>query len=304
MANEELQAQSRAVRDLTKEGLDIAPVDNSFPALTQGELTAAVSGKTVIDNSNNIVLNFRKSGAGAPLPYMGEINGTIVYFDNKGVSRDGTIKLSLASTNIDNKGTQGEGQTRTEDEAEFVMNSLNYKEQVALRVLAAIIKHESNPLGYDDSKIKLLVSQSFRIAVEFQNRAIMFRQEEEGGGGGDSEVDINPESLNSNTEKILYNINESLKNGVVVKGETPAVGKTLYPVMTKVTEVAEVKKVTEVTEVKKVTIDGTPNVSVSNTPHVVVDSMPSDLATTSDVSSAESTIIAAMPHCNYTPPSE
>ena len=54
MANEELQAQSRAVRDLTKEGLDIAPVDNSFPALTQGELTAAVSGKTVIDNSNNI----------------------------------------------------------------------------------------------------------------------------------------------------------------------------------------------------------------------------------------------------------
>ena len=58
MANEELQAQSRAVRDLTREGLDIAPVDDSFPALTQDELTAAASGKTVIDNSNNIVLNF------------------------------------------------------------------------------------------------------------------------------------------------------------------------------------------------------------------------------------------------------
>lgn len=282
MANEELQAQSKAVRDLTREGLDIAPVDDSFPALTQDELTAAASGKTVIDNSSNIVLNFRKSGAGAPLPYMGEINGITVYFDNKGVSRDGTIKLSLASTSIDNKGTQGEGQTRSEDEAEFVMNSLNYKEQVALRVLAAIIKHESNPLGYDDSKIKLLVSQSFRIAVEFQNRAIMFRQEE-GGGGGSSEVDVAPESLNSNTERILYNINESLKNGVVVKGETPADGKTLYPVMTKVTEVTEVKKVTEVTEVKKMTIDGTPSVSVSNTPHVVVDSMPSGSTAASDV---------------------
>ena len=82
------------------------------------------------------------------------------------------------------------------------------------------------------------------------------------------------------------------------------------------TEVAEVKKVTEVTEVKKVTINGTPNVNVSNTPHVVVDNVPTDyakssdipsvagLATSNDISSAESTIIAAIPTCKYTPPSE
>lgn len=242
MANEELQAQSRAVRDLTREGLDIAPVDDSFPALTQDELTAAASGKTIIDNSSNIVLNFRKSGAGAPLPYMGEINGITVYFDNKGVSRDGTIKLSLASTSIDNKGTQGEEQTRSEDKAGFVMNSLNYKEQVAVKCLAAIIKQEPNPLGYDDAKIKLMVSTAFRFAVEFQNRAILFRKEEDASKTQPAVgVDVDADTLTTNTDKILYNINENLKSGIVVKGEAQTLGGTITPLKIKVTELPEIK---------------------------------------------------------------
>lgn len=202
MANEE--ANLGAVRDLTIEGLNIESAD-------EFELTAALSGKTLIDNSGNIVLNFRKSTAG-PMPYVGEINGVSVHFNSKGETNDGTITLSLATTTIDNKGTQGDSQTRSGDQEEFVMNYLNFKEQVALRVLASIIHHEQNPLGYDDSKIKLIVSQAFRVAVEFQNRAIMFRKEEQGGGIPEEQIDIDPDTLTSNTDRLLYNINASLND--------------------------------------------------------------------------------------------
>ena len=185
--------------------------------MSEEDISAALAGRTVITNGNKIVLNFRKTTSGSPATYVGEVDGKSVFFNRNGESTDGTIKLSLASTTITNKGTQGDEQTRTEDEAAFVMNSLNFKEQVALRCLASIVTQEPNPLGYDDSKIKLLVSAAFRLAVEFQNRAMMFRKEEEGGGGsGDVEVDT--DSLADNTEKLLYNLVNTLKEGVAIQG--------------------------------------------------------------------------------------
>ena len=180
MAKEEAMKLA-AMRDLTKEGLDIEAADSEYTPFTDKELDSALSGKTIVSNTGKIVTSFKKAPAGSILPYVGNVDGEPVYFNKEGVALDGT-KLSLATTTISNKGTQGEAQTRSEDEAEFVMNSLNFKEQVALRVLAAIIHHENAPLDYDDPKIKLIVSQSFRIAIEFQNRAIMFRKEEQGGG--------------------------------------------------------------------------------------------------------------------------
>lgn len=260
-------------------------------ALTDEERNKGLTGKTLLAGSTasgggtvGFVLNFRKSNAGDPMPYVGEVNGEVVYFNAKGRSRDGSIQLALAGGSVSNTGTQGESQTRSDDSETFVMNSLNYKEQVALRVLAAMIKHEPNPCGYDDPKIQMLVSMSFRVAIEFQNRAIEFRKAESGGGGGSSEVDVDPDSLNSNTEKLLYNINESLKTGVAIKGETVEAGGTATPIQMKVTEVTEVKKVTEVTDVKKVSqmptttvqVSGTPNVNVANSPSVSVSNMPSE----------------------------
>lgn len=241
--------------------------------LTDEERNKGLTGKTLLAGSTasgggtvGFVLNFRKSNAGDPMPYVGEVNGEVVYFNAKGRSRDGSIQLALAGGSVSNTGTQGESQTRSVDSETFVMNSLNYKEQVALRVLAAMIKHEPNPCGYDDPKIQMLVSMSFRVAIEFQNRAIEFRKAESGGGGGSSEVDVDPDSLNSNTEKLLYNINESLKTGVAIKGETVEAGGTATPIQMKVTEMPTTT----------VQVSGTPNVNVANNPSVSVSNMPSE----------------------------
>ena len=113
MAKEEEKlggAKAGVIRDLTREGLDIEANDDTFPEWTSAELSAALSGKTVIDNSDNIVINFRKASSGEPMPYAGEINGVTVYFNAKGRTDGGTIKLALATIVISHKGTQGETQ--------------------------------------------------------------------------------------------------------------------------------------------------------------------------------------------------
>lgn len=211
------EQNSKVIRDLTKEGLNISAADSQFNPLSKEDILAALRGKTMYSNNGAVVTNFKQAPAGSILPYQATVNGKTEYFDYKGESLDKSIKLTIATTSIDNTGTQGEAQTRAEDQIEFVMNSLNFKEQVAVKVLAAMIKHEPDPLNYDDSKIKMLVSSAFRIAIEFQNRAVMFRQKEQDENSDNGEVNVNVDSLTTNTERILYNINENLKNGVVVK---------------------------------------------------------------------------------------
>ena len=194
-------------------------------SLTEVELNKGLSGKSLIIGSTasgggslGFLLNFRKASPNDPLPYVGEYNGNLIYFDKTGRSRDGSLQIALAESAIANTGTRGDSQER-EDSTTFVMNSLNYREQIAIRVLQAIIGHEANPLGYDDSKIMNLVATAFRVAVEFKNRAIEFRQEESSGGGGESgDVEVDTDSLADNTEKLLYNLVNTLKEGVAIQG--------------------------------------------------------------------------------------
>ena len=203
------EAKLRATRDLTKEGLDIEAADSEYTPFTDEELDSALSGKTIVSNTGKIVTSFKKAPAGSVLPYVGNVDGELVYFSKEGVALDGT-KLSLATTTISNKGTQGEAQTRSGDEAEFIMNSLNFKEQAAVKALAAIIGLEGKPLDYDDSKIKLMVAMAFRIAVEFQNRAIEFRKKEDPIEENE-DIDIDISELTSISDKLLYNLINSLR---------------------------------------------------------------------------------------------
>jgi len=210
--------------------------DNS---LTKEELSKGLSGKSLLVGSTaegggslGFLLNFRKAKPNDPLPYVGEYDGDIIYFDEKGRSRDGNMQIALSESAIANTGSRGDSQTRSGsgDSATFVMNSLNYREQVALKVLQAIIGHEPNPLGYDDSKIMNLVAMAFRISVEFKNRAIEFRQEETSGGGGEEsgEVEVDIESLADNTEKLLYNLVNTLKEGVAIQSSTEETEDTIH----------------------------------------------------------------------------
>ena len=242
MAQEQpLQAEDRTIVDIddtggigdggsyvkpTGSGSGEGAFSYSTNELTEEELNKGLTGKTMLAGSTasggetiGFVLNFRKSSAGVPLPYMGEVNGDIIYFNAKGRSRDGSIQLALAGGSVSNVGTQGDAQTRADDSETFIMNSLNFKEQVALRVLQSIVNREANPLGYDDPRIQLIVSMAFRVAIEFQNRAIEFRQAESitPGGGG---VDVDPDSLSDNTDKLLYNLVDILKEGIAVQGKS------------------------------------------------------------------------------------
>lgn len=261
------------------------------------DLNAALAGATLVVDGHDtwIVTDFGEASVGAPMPYQAVVKGKITYFSYTGVSRDGTMTLLISDAKIDDSIATIRGGTITRSsgasETSYTLISLNYREQVAVRMLQAMLPTMGNALSFDDGKIKNLVARAFYIATEFTNQAISIRNvnnsEQEIG------IDVDPDKLTDYTDQILYNISQILKNGIAVKGETVAEGGTATPVITKlhpdseikkVTEVTEVKKVTEVSDVKKVSqipittvqVSGTPNVNVANSPSVNVSNMPSE----------------------------
>jgi hypothetical protein len=78
-------------RDLTIQDLDIEAVDTEFSPMSDDDLSAALNGKTLVSNTDQVVLNFRKASAGAPLPYVGEVDGKQVYIN--------VVEIKNADTN-------------------------------------------------------------------------------------------------------------------------------------------------------------------------------------------------------------
>jgi len=139
-----------------------------------------------------------------------------------------------------------------------VLNNIEPRDQFAVQVLNAMLIHADHPESFDDAKCLMYSRAAYRWA---QAMMIAAADSREGQSTTPSTtVDVNSGDLQSNTEKLLYNIGEYLKNGVTVKGTT-ATGTV--PVQTKITEMPNV------------TLNGTPSVNVANTPSVNVANSPS-----------------------------
>lgn len=187
--------------------------------------------------TNDIVTDFQKASASAVLPYQANVSGRITLFNTNGISRDSIYRLVIANNPINTEADQSKGDTiavtrsvgDTEETVHYTLTTLNYREQVAARMCQAFIGQMPSPLSYDDAKIKTMVAKAFLIAAEFMNQAATRRNTDSTSAGGDA-VDVNANTLTSNTDKILYNINENLKNGIAVKGETVELGGVATPI--------------------------------------------------------------------------
>lgn len=150
-------------------------------------------------------------------------------------------------------GASGEGHDNV-----AVLTNIEPRDQFAVQVLNAMLIHADHPESFDDAKCLMYSRAAYRWA---QAMMIAAADSREGQSTTPSTaVDVNSGDLQSNTEKLLYNIGEYLKNGVTVKGTT-ATGTV--PVQTKITEMPNV------------TLNGTPSVNVANTPSVNVANSPS-----------------------------
>jgi hypothetical protein len=146
--------------------------------------------------------------------------------------------------------TRSSGSSGTGHDDQAILTNIEPRDQFAVQVLNAMLIHTEHPEAFDDAKCLMYSRAAYRWA---QAMMIAAADSREGQSTTPSTgVDVNSGDLQSNTEKLLYNISQSMKNGVALKGEVVAAGGTPTPIQAKVTEMPDI------------TIDDMPEVEVKN----------------------------------------
>lgn len=138
-----------------------------------------------------------------------------------GVVSDGSLDPTT-DTYESRAGGQGESD-------KVSLKTMYPKDYFACHALNALIQTLDNPLAINDGTIALLAAKSYKIAQAMAKEAYESRENDAASEeqSGESYVEVDETTLQTNTERILYNINESLKAsndlidaGVKVKGNS------------------------------------------------------------------------------------
>lgn len=224
----------------------------------------------VQNNPNNTgILEKRKDAGGAHIGWTTVINGVKHNFDLYGYDiNDNTVRLYgvISKGNINpTKDTFDTRAPSSDNESNIV--SITYmtpKDYFACEALNALIKRINNPLAMSDGVIAALAAKSYKIAQAMTKEAYGSRQNDKKSSeeSGTNYVNVNKTSLQTNTERILYNLNESIKANTNVLKDTGI----------------------KFNGTPDVNISNIPNVNISNSPSVTVSNMPSEpIEVTGDV---------------------
>lgn len=228
----------------------------------------------VQNNPNNTgILEKRKDTGGASVGWTTVINGVKHDFDLYGYDiNDNTVRLYGVISDGDIDPTQATSSVRSasaEDESNIV--SITYmtpKDYFACEALNSLIQRIDNPIAMSDGMIAALAAKSYKIAQAMAQEAYGSRQNDKKSSeaSGTDYVNVNKTSLQTNTERILYNLNESIKTNIDVLKDT----KTIIDNINK-----SIKDNTNVLKDTGIKLNGTPNVNISNTPNVNISNSPS-----------------------------
>ena len=232
----------------------------------------------VKNNPNNTgILEKRKDTGGAPIGWTTVINGVKHNFDLYGYDiSDNTIRLYGVLSDGDIDPTKNTFDTRapsSDDESDIV--SITYmtpKDYFACEALNSLIQRIDNPLAMSDGVIATLAAKSYKIAQAMAKEAYGSRQNDKKSSeeSGTDYVTVDKTSLQTNTEKVLYNLNESLKANTTVLKDTGIKFNGTPNV--------------NISNTPDVNISNTPYVNISNSPSVTVSNMPSEpIEVTGDV---------------------
>lgn len=228
----------------------------------------------VQNNPNNTgILEKRKDTGGAPIGWTTVINGVKHNFDLYGYDiSDNTIRLYGVLSDGDIDPTKNTFDTRapsSDDESNIV--SITYmtpKDYFACEALNSLIQRIDNPLAMSDGVIAALAAKSYKIAQAMAKEAYGSRQNDKKSSeeSGTDYVNVNKTSLQTNTERILYNLNESIKTNINVLKDTKNILNNINE---------SVKANTNVLKDTGIKFNGTPDVNISNTPNVNINNSPS-----------------------------
>lgn len=199
--------------------------------------------------------------------YVGTVDGVSYYFNSLGGCSDLNPDHTLQMLNVeipvkrDTVGSRGD-----EEGAEAIeISSLQPREQFAMAAMQSILNKLDTPIllldGYKITQISIL---SFNIANAMMNLSAEYRAKTDHTTEPSDTVEVDGNSLSTNSEKIMYNIASHLES---VKKSIDILNTTFKAQEEKTKKV----NITN-TEPIGVSISGTPNVNVTNTPTVALQS--------------------------------
>lgn len=271
--------------------------------LSKFNLEEALDGATIafakfVDDAptnevESYVNNFHRANDST---YIGKVGNTEYKFNSQGGCFDGAFIHQLymvEATIAESEGTKVPSRGDTDEEISVDINTLQPREHFAIAALRGIMFHIENPLNLTSAQITQMCSKSFEIANGMLAAAADARAKAEEGSEGSSEekkeeVEVNPEELTSNSEKILYNMYVQNNNraiddkarfdkltGASYDGDNLSSVKGLKlhtdtdnPLITKLHADSEIKKIAEVTKITNtvdVEVQGTANVNLAST---------------------------------------
>ena len=162
------------------------------------------------------------------------INGYKLYVENTGKvveckpanSNYLNQTLQMVTADMGDTGAVGGAITRSSGSSgaghddQAILTNIEPRDQFAVQVLNAMLIHAEHPEAFDDAKCLMYSRAAYRWA---QAMMISAADSREGQSTTPSTgIDVNSGDLQSNTEKLLYNIGEYMKNGMAVKNVTEA----------------------------------------------------------------------------------
>lgn len=171
-----------------------------------------------------------------------DLNGRITKCTPSNADLEG-ITLQIVTTDMGDNAAVGSAVTRSSGSSgsgrssTAVLSTMEPRDHFAMNALNAMLTHTEHPETLDDATCLMYSLAAYRWAQAMMIAAADSREGTSTSQGGTTQEEVNAKDLQSNTEKILYNMNESLK---------------------------DIRKQME--EVVKVSIDGAPEVDEPDSP--------------------------------------
>lgn len=188
----------------------------------------------------------------------------------------GTTVLGIYEDTVDSDMTyKTEGGTRHTDSgySETVeLRSMQMRDHFAAVALGEILRRLDHPESANDSDVLHYSRVAYRWAAGMMDAALSSRLgvETPSGGQPSTETDlvtVDPDTLATNTEKLLYNIAATLDNiKLQAKSQFDDTHTSDGEVKVAVTDMTDI----DINSMPDVVIDGTPDVNIANTPDVNV----------------------------------
>lgn len=100
----------------------------------------------------------------------------------------------------------------------MTITSMEPRDHFAIRVLQTMLRNVDHPEAIDDASMLMYSYAAYKWAQAMVLAMADSRNTDAESGGGEPSGSVNPDDLQTNTDKLLYDMSQLLKEGVAIKG--------------------------------------------------------------------------------------